>query len=279
MMTPWHNSRTVAPKIAIRGNKMLYKKKLWAAGVVSLVLCGSLSAATLDEATDAIKVQDYDKAAKILQEVAKGGEPDAQFLLAMMYETGRGVKEDDQEAFKWYKAAAERGHQTAQNNLGQMYRQGKGVKADMKEAARWFRAAAEQGNSVAQYNLGVRYMKGEGVKKDLKEGVSWYHKSAENNNMFGQFSLAYSYAAGEGVDKNIPEAFAWAQASSALGFGRAQQFVGYLMSKMSPEELQAGEKRFGELRAQLQLPEPPPPLGPDRQPIGAASETATEATQ
>jgi TPR repeat protein len=59
-----------------------------------------------------------------------------------------------------------------------MYANGKGVKQDDAEAVRWYRKAAEQGNAKAQFNLGVMYDLGKGVKQDDAEAVKWYRKAA-----------------------------------------------------------------------------------------------------
>lgn len=248
-------------------------------GVLSLalfnpVMFGPALAATMQDAAEAIKNEEFDKASRLLLDVAGKGDRDAQFLLAMMYEHGRGVQKSNEEAFMWYKQAAEQGHDAAQNNLGQMYNKGEGVKQNFKEAVRWFRKGALQGSPVAQYNLGVRYTKGEGVEKDLAEGVKWYRKSAEAGNMFAQFALAYAHATGEGADKNMVEAYAWAKASSTKKLVRAQQFVGFLGSKLSPEELAKGDQRFLELKEELGLAEAPPPAGPNmpRAPILPAAQ-------
>lgn len=238
------------------------KKKFWAMGLLCLTLAGPVGAATLEEAAEAVKAQDFVKAARILTELANQGSRDAQFLLAMMFENGRGVSKDEKEAVKWYRKAAEQGHSAAQNNLGQMYRQGRGVKADLAEAVKWFRKAAEQDNAVAQYNLGVRYMRGEGIEKNPKEGAAWYRKAAEQKNPHAQFSLAYCYASGQGVEKNLVEAYAWAKAASTANFNRARQMVGYLESQLTPEDLQAGEARFQAIKQAQNLPDAPEPLGP-----------------
>jgi len=241
---------------------MLNNKKFWIAGALSLVLNGTALAATMEEVTAAIKEEKFGRAARLLTEMANTGDAEAQFLLALMFENGRGVTQNYREAFQWYKKAADQGLASAQNNLAQLYSQGKGVKQDFQEAFRLYRRAAEAGSPIAQYNLGVRYMKGEGVEQNFQEGAKWYHKAAEAGNVHGQFSLAYSYATGEGLEKSMPDAFAWAKAASAKRFQRAQQFVGYLMSQMSEEELEAGEKLFQELKAKMNLSEPPPPAGP-----------------
>ena len=70
-----------------------------------------------------------------------------------MYGNGRGVRQDDEEAVRWYRRAAEQGHASGQYNLGFMYENGRGVRRDRVEAARWYQLAAEQGNASAQERL------------------------------------------------------------------------------------------------------------------------------
>ena len=52
----------------------------------------------------------------------------------------------------------------AQYNLGVMYDEGRGVRQDGAEAVRWFRQAAEQGLAEAQHILGAMYANGRGVR-------------------------------------------------------------------------------------------------------------------
>ena len=48
---------------------------------------------------------------------AEQGDADAQFNLGYLYESGRGVSQDYNEAAKWYRKAAEQGHEKAIRNL------------------------------------------------------------------------------------------------------------------------------------------------------------------
>ena len=81
-------------------------------------------------------------------------------------------------SFQDTKTAAERGDADAQVSLGFCYYFGKGVKQDDAEALKWYRKAAEQGHTTGQINLGNRYANGEGVEKDYAEAVKWLRKAA-----------------------------------------------------------------------------------------------------
>ena len=63
-----------------------------------------------------------------------------------------------------------------------MYEGGKGVAKDYEQAVYLYRKAADQGNAKAQYNLGLMYEGGKGVAKDDKQAVDWYRKAADQGN-------------------------------------------------------------------------------------------------
>ena len=74
---------------------------------------------------------------------------EACYKLGQMYQSGRGVVKDNNEAFKWYKKAAERGHKEAQFGLGNMYCKDEGVEQDYIEAYKWYILSSNQGCTEA----------------------------------------------------------------------------------------------------------------------------------
>ena len=72
-----------------------------------------------------------------------------------MYSTGKGVRQDHKEAFKWNKLAAEQGVAKAQSNLGADYASGEGVARDYVQAYKWFDIAGANGNEEARRNRDV----------------------------------------------------------------------------------------------------------------------------
>jgi TPR repeat protein len=71
--------------------------------------------ATMSPVDQAVRTGDFGRAATLLRKLADAGNPEAQYRLASLYRTGRGVPQDDLLAFKWMKAAAERNHGSALN--------------------------------------------------------------------------------------------------------------------------------------------------------------------
>ena len=68
----------------------------------------------IDEAKKAYNNQDYKKALKIARELAEQNDAEAQILIGVCYEYGKGVEQSYTEAAKWYTLAAEQGVADAQ---------------------------------------------------------------------------------------------------------------------------------------------------------------------
>lgn len=80
--------------------------------------------------------------------------------------------------YQLIKPLAERGDIHAQYRLALMYQLGEGVQEDQAEAIKWYQKAAEQGDTIAQYDLSFRYSKGEGVPQDYVLAYMWSNIAA-----------------------------------------------------------------------------------------------------
>lgn len=121
---------------------------------------------------------------------------------------------------QWHRDAT-LGMPYAQHNIGLMYAKGDGVRQDFQEAFKWFRLSAEQGFADAQDNMGDAYFRGEGVPRDYRKAFEWYRMSAVNGYNKGQHNLALMYLNGYGVRKNREEAKAWFSRACQSGLGKA----------------------------------------------------------
>ncbi len=129
----------------------------------------------IDAAEDAYAKGRYPLALRLLQPLAEQGDARAQAVLGLIYYHGRGVKQDDTEAAKWFHLAADQDEPRAQFNLGVMHAEGQGVPQDYVEAIKWYRLAAEQGEARAQFNLGVSYAEGQGTDQNYILAYMWFN--------------------------------------------------------------------------------------------------------
>jgi len=123
----------------------------------------------------AFESKQFSRAAGLLSPLADGGNPEAQYRVAIMAQNGLGMTENPLLAYKYMRAAAESGLGVAQHGLGFMFMEGECAEKNPKRAVEWFTKAAEQGLAGSQTTLAMMYEEGRGVDKDLDEARRWYH--------------------------------------------------------------------------------------------------------
>ncbi|MCD4826601.1 MAG: sel1 repeat family protein [Acholeplasmataceae bacterium] len=93
--------------------------------------------------------KDFETIAKLLEQAAAQDHPNAQYNLAVMYQKGDGVAQNNQKALFWYEKAANQNLAIAQYNLGMIYFEGKLIEKDELKAKALWQLAADQGLEVA----------------------------------------------------------------------------------------------------------------------------------
>ena len=73
-----------------------------------------------------------------------------------MFEEGKGVKQDDFKALKFYQKACGLNDGSGCSNLGVMHEKGKGVKQDNFKAVKFFQKACDLNDGNGCFNLGLR---------------------------------------------------------------------------------------------------------------------------
>ena len=165
-----------------------------ALGMAALAACLAMfpAAARADfaDAVRAYEAGDYASAFAEWLPLAERGDPAAERNIGHLYRMGWSVRQDFEEAARWYRRAAEKGFARAQANLANMYLRGQGLESDHAEAVEWFRRAALQGHAVAQYNLGLMYENGLGVERSDAKAMGWYHLASQSGHRRAQDKLA-----------------------------------------------------------------------------------------
>ncbi len=98
--------------------------------------------------------------------------------IGVRYLLGRGVMQDDKQAFYYFDKAAQQGDALAQNEVAYLYAAGKGTPRNLEKSFYWYHKAAEHGLSSAQYNLGLMYLRGIGTSPNKKMAMEWFEKAA-----------------------------------------------------------------------------------------------------
>ena len=142
----------------------------------------------------------------------KQGYAPSMHLLGQLMES-----KDASMAAKYYTKAAERGHAQSLFCLGCLYDSGKGVHQNFEEAVKLYYQAAELGVPEAQYNLACSFEMGQGVAQNFEESVRYYTLAADQGHAMAQFNLAQCYHYGKGVAVNKSGAVYYYELASQQG--------------------------------------------------------------
>lgn len=129
----------------------------------------------------------YTAALELWQPLAESGNARALYNVAQLYRRGLGVKADPAKARALLQEAAKKGFAEAQYLTAMLLfdgEEGDGRAGPADEAARqtavaWWLAAARQGHALSQYRLGLLYWNGEAVARDLERGYGWMLLAAD----------------------------------------------------------------------------------------------------
>ena len=95
--------------------------------LTGLVVPPTVARADMKTGVAAYRAGDYKTALAEFSKLAEAGNPNAQFSLAVLYLSGRGVKRDVARAVDLHRKAARQGLASAEHGLGVFYYQGMGV--------------------------------------------------------------------------------------------------------------------------------------------------------
>lgn len=152
-----------------------------------------------------------------LRTLASGGDPGAEYEVAVRYAEGRGVTADYGAAAYWLERAARQNFAPAQYRLAAMYQAGQGVAKDLEAARRWYERAGLLGHLGAMHNLAVMYAEGALGTQDYRQAAAWFRRAAERGLTDSQVNLGVLLSLGLGVKQDLVEAYKWLAIAAAKG--------------------------------------------------------------
>ncbi|GGP36924.1 hypothetical protein GCM10009347_00980 [Shewanella algicola] len=115
-----------------------------------------------------------------IQIKAKQGDADAQFLLGLMYFSGRFVSQDGEAGLSWVIQAAGQNHVKAQQTVADLAFEGKLFPRDLALAEKWYLSMAEQGDKWAHFRLGFIYSAGgDGVIRNCGKAMGQFNAAGD----------------------------------------------------------------------------------------------------
>lgn len=120
---------------------------------------------------------------RIIEQAAADKRASAEYMLGILYYSGRGVPRNYKRALSLYRQSVKDGCLDAYLDLGFMYQQGNGVERNFTEAMKMYKNAYTKGTTHAQqaaaYAIGGLYLNGLGISKDIDKAKAWYHRSSK----------------------------------------------------------------------------------------------------
>lgn len=166
-----------------------------------------------------------EEAAEILSAVAAEGDAYGMLTLGGLYDAGKVVERDLEQARSWYRRAAALGDPEAIFNLGHLA-ETEGPEPDLASVLEHYRRAAALGVPEAQFNLGRLYDQGSGVAKDPSRAAGLYLAAAKQGYGRAQIALGNLYEIGPSSFRNEVEAMFWYRVAAHQGFPEAQTNLG-----------------------------------------------------
>ena len=126
---------------------------------------------------------DAQKAALFYEKAAVAGLPEAQYHLALMYDTGDKIPENRAKALLWMNEAAKQGMPEALYSLGVWVERGyMGEEIPMEKVVALYEAAAAQGHKNAMTSLVGIFNLGYGqIPQNIEKSVYWKNRLEEFN--------------------------------------------------------------------------------------------------
>lgn len=107
------------------------------------------ASAWLDEALNAMRMQQWVRAISIATPAANKNIPEATMILARLNFSGDGVPKDEKKGYELYLKAAKQGYALAQYSVAVIYETGRGTQIDLGQSLFWYKQAAAQGEQAA----------------------------------------------------------------------------------------------------------------------------------
>jgi len=159
-----------------------------------------------DRAKEFFIAKNYKDAFTLFRKINKEN-PEAAYYLGLMYYYGYYVDADDNLAFANFKLAWEGLYEEGIYMLGRMYEEGKGVEKNYEQAFKLYQAALHSDN--AKLRIANFYETGKFVSKSVTNAIKIYNELQKKNNAFAMYKIGSFYFSGEGLKKDLNNAYKW----------------------------------------------------------------------
>lgn len=182
-------------------------------------------------ADENMPLEERDRAAAELEQIARQGDPHAQYLMGLLFRDDGLLVPDAEQAKRWLELSAQE-LPDAQYALGKLYLSDDPDIHDPAKGLYWLQQAANGGHEYAAYRLVKEYLAGENISRDTVKAAAYLEQAAEQANPYAQYLLGKLCLMGEGVPRNENEAQHWFSVAAQNGHA----YAGYFLDRMEQEK-------------------------------------------
>lgn len=182
-------------------------------------------------ADENMPLEERDKAAEELEQIANQCDPHAQYLMGLLHRDGGLLVPDAEQAKHWLKLSAQK-LPDAQYALGKLYLSDDSDIHHPVKGLYWLQQAADRGHEYAAYRLGKEYLAGENISRDTVKAAAYLRQAAKQANPYAQYLLGKLHLTGEGVPRDEDEAQHWFSVAAQNGHA----YAGYFLDRMEQEK-------------------------------------------
>ncbi len=198
---------------------------------------------TVAEGLELYDAGDYAKAFAMLNQLAQGGDAQAQQALGVMYENGQGIRKDEKLALTFYRQAAANNNESAQYLLANLLEKNSGLTNNQNEALKWYRLAASNGHPGAQYRMGQIEMTGlTGMSPDLLKASYWFGLAAVQGDPQAQLQYGLLVMQGRAGTSDRVLGYMWIEIAQGLGDNEMIKTALQAAKTLSTSELATAKK-------------------------------------
>ena len=173
-----------------------------------------------------------------------------EYQLGRLLYSGKGCKQDTEQAVDYLQKAAKQKNAPAALLLGNIYIE----QNNLEKGIFYFEEAADQGNEYAKYRLGTLYLDSANSVYDSQKGIEYMRGLADSGNEYAQVKMGFECIRGEHIPKDYGRAREYFSKAAAQG----NQYAEAMLKDMSTSPANAGVRRkydpLGELdRAMMAL--------------------------
>ncbi|MCL2915963.1 sel1 repeat family protein [Shewanella corallii] len=111
---------------------------------------------------------------------AQSGDAEAEYLLGLMYLSGRYVDQQAEVGLEWLQRAASNQHVKAIQTLADLYYDGKVVPRDLEQSVHWYQELAQTGQPYAYFRLGLIFgAGGDGIQRNCGQAVEHFNSAGD----------------------------------------------------------------------------------------------------